>query len=202
MPDPADDSVLQQLRRLNQGVRLLGVLLALNFLLLAALAVAALIFRTGPPLPATPAAGPETAALSAPADDTEGMGDVLPVVPGWNAEEGFQDWPLERKVREASAIFLTRNEQRGERWVGVVEEVLLRRDGVDLTQKPGEVYFPDVARYFPPDAEISAPSGMVVFCMGTPAEMTFVASYSDADRIDGLDDLSFDQFQELIDRFK
>lgn len=127
------------------------------------------------------------------------IADALPVMVSTGSHRmsdqyaGFSEWPLERKIKSASAIIVTTYKQEGPKLKSSVAEIIKQEPGTILNYKIGDEY-PQGSRY--PRDNANYGDGEVVFFVGSPASMRYSLSYSEG-RILGLGDMPLTMFKDM-----
>lgn len=187
-PGPDAAGVARQLRRLTRAVWVLAVLLGL---VLAVLGTAGwVVVRTfsGAQVMA-PDVGVLGGADSAPARASEPY-----------RYNGFDEWPSERKVSEASAIIVTTVKGSGKDARDVITEVIKQAPGVEFHYKVGDTYDMGWGSRVQNEADMPelGSRGQIVFFVGSPASMNYAVSYEpDTGRCSSMGGISLDQLREL-----
>ncbi|WP_448254120.1 hypothetical protein [Ottowia oryzae] len=113
---------------------------------------------------------------------------------------GFDEWPTERKVAEASAIIVTQQQGEGKDARDVIAEVIKHAPGVEFHYQTGDVYDFGWRRSERAGAlaEAVTPRHQIVFFVGSPARMNYAVSYdADSGRCSSLGGIQVEQLREL-----
>src|SRR5688572_25529893 len=109
------------------------------------------------------------------------------------AHPNFHELPLEEQIRAASVIALVRYEPAsGGKVKAVIKEFLKKDPGVELHYNIGDEYA-HASHYAGGGSDHG--DGVIVFFVGSPAEMRMSTTYS-GDRIRGLGDIPLELFRE------
>lgn len=105
----------------------------------------------------------------------------------------FHDLPLEEQIRQASVIALARYEPAADgKMKAVIREFLKKEPNATIHYGVGDEY-PSASFY--PNEGRSHGEGVVIFFVGSPADMRLSVTY-DGDRIRGLSDIPLELFKE------
>jgi hypothetical protein len=110
------------------------------------------------------------------------------------AEQGvqFHRLPLEEQIRTASVIALARYEPAPDgRRKAIIKEFLKKDSGTVLYYKEGDEYS---SASFYPEQGVHRGDGLIIFFVGSPADMRMSMSFS-GDRIRGLGDIPVELFK-------
>ncbi|MCL2525212.1 MAG: hypothetical protein FWF20_09910 [Betaproteobacteria bacterium] len=106
----------------------------------------------------------------------------------------FHELEVEEQIKEATVIALARYERAGDgRVKAVIKEFLKKEPNTTIYYDIGDEY----VTHFPNDATREG-TGLVIFFVGSPAQVTMSATFS-GDRIRGLGDIPLELFKKKCD---
>lgn len=119
-------------------------------------------------------------------------------VPSLARYNDFHEWPIEKRVREASVIVMTKHRIEEGKVKSVVSEMLKLSPGTTFHYKVGDEYgtHPRYVR-----ENTSYGDGEVIFFTGSPAQMRMSTTY-DKGRLLGLGDMPIELLKDLITKEK
>ena len=105
----------------------------------------------------------------------------------------FHDLSVDERITQASAIALARYEPAPDgQQKAIITEFLKKEPDTEIYYKVGDEFA--MSSYYPKEGE-SRGDGVVIFFMGSPAEMRMAVGYR-GDRIGGLADIPMNLFKE------
>ncbi len=105
----------------------------------------------------------------------------------------FYELPVEEQIRQASAIALARYEPSSDgKMKAVIREFLKKEPTTTVYYEVGDEY-PSASFY--PNGDRSNGDGIIIFFVGSPADMKLSVTYS-GDRIRGLADIPLELFRD------
>jgi hypothetical protein len=106
----------------------------------------------------------------------------------------FPEWPVRRKIKEASVIAIGRLQREGNRYKCIISEIVKQRAGTELFYKVGDEYREGG---FTIRDNTDYGEGQIIFFTGSPAQVRYSTTYS-GNRIVGLGDMPIQAFRDMV----
>jgi len=106
---------------------------------------------------------------------------------------GFYDWPLDKKISEASIIIKTKYKREGNDLIPVIVEIWKRNSGSVFPYKQGDNYSA-IQKY---EKNVDRGEGEIIFFTGKTARPRYSSTYRNG-LVSGIDNMPIDQLKKQV----